>query len=174
MPNAGRHLRLSFVGHIHRVSVAGAVLLVSGLVSVALATRTFGADRPTSASSPRLLAAAGTPSASNPGLKLVRAGGYLLTLHVTPNRAPNAVRVRVAITRRGEPVQAAHVRLTVTMLDMPMAGISRTLQQTGPGRWDSGIGNLAFGMTGRWGLRLEVTPDHARRFTIGVVDRVSA
>jgi hypothetical protein len=166
MPDARRDRTLLRVGHIHRLSVAGAALLVTALISVAFATRTSGADQPDSAA--QLVAP------PHHVVQVVGAGGYRLTLHVSPNQAPSAVRVRVAITRWGRPLRAARVRLTVTMLDMQMAGLTRTLRQTSSGRWDSGAANLAFGMAGRWGLRLEVTPRHARRFTVGVVDRVSA
>jgi hypothetical protein len=143
-------------------------LLVSALVGVAFATRTFGADEPAAAAGPAPAAA------TAPAVRLVRAGEYRLTLLVTPNRAPSAVLVRVAITRLGKPVEAARVRLTVTMLDMHMTGPTQTLRQASPGRWDSGAAGLAFGMTGRWGLRLEVSPRHAKQFAVAVVDRVSA
>src|SRR5690349_4994505 len=106
----------SSVRHIHRASVVAAVLLVSALVSVAFATRTFGADERAAAAGPEPAAA------KQPAVRQVRAGEYLLTLLVTPNRAPSAVLVRVAITRLGKPVEAARVRLTVTMLDMHMTG----------------------------------------------------
>jgi hypothetical protein len=167
MPDAPGDRRLPCVEHIHRASVVGAVLLVSALVSVAFATRTFGADEPAAAPSP----GPATPSA---GVRLIEAGKYRLTLEVAPNRAPSVVRVRVAITRRGKPVEASRVRLTVTMLDMNMTGLTRTLHRAGDGRWDSGAADLAFGMAGRWGLRFEVTPRHARPFAVAVVDRVSA
>jgi hypothetical protein len=160
------------VAHMHRLSAAGAALVASALVAVAFATRMSGADTPTSAQPASVQQPAGEAPAWKDGLKQLRADGYRLVLHVTPNRAPSAIRVSVAIMRGGRPVRADRVRLTVTMLDMPMAGLTRTLGQTGPGRWDSGASNLAFGMAGRWGLRLDVTPRNARPFSVGVTDRV--
>jgi hypothetical protein len=153
--------------HIDRLSVGVAVLMVTGLVTVAFATRSSGAAEPTPAAS-----AQPAPPVSTDGTKLLRAGEYRLTLHVSPNEAPSVVRVRVAITRAGKPVRAARVLLTLTMLDMEMRGLTRTLRQTSSGRWDSGVSNLAFGMAGRWGLRLDVKPLHARRFSVAAVDRV--
>jgi hypothetical protein len=46
-------------------------------------------------------------AATAPAVRLVRAGEYRFTLLVTPNRAPSAVLVRVAITRLGKPVVSA-------------------------------------------------------------------
>ena len=155
--------------HVHRLSVALAALLVTGLVTVAFATRMSAAAQTSAATGAQLAA----PESDN-GTKLLQAGAYRLRLAVTPNRAPSAARVRVAITRAGKPLRAARVRLTITMLEMRMAGLTRRLHETGSGRWDSGASNLALGMAGRWGLRLDVVPQHGPPFSVAVIDRVGS
>ena len=118
------------------------------------------------------VATAAAPAAAAPATRVMNTSGYRVELHVTPNRAPRAITVALLITRNGKPVSAAHVRLTLTMLDMPMPGIAHELRQTAPGRY--GGGGLALGMPGRWGFRLDVAPPGARRFAASVVDRVGA
>jgi len=116
------------------------------------------------------LAGAAHSAPSSGASRHISAAGYSLELHIAPNEAPRAIAVALLIRRHGKPVRAARVRLTLTMLDMPMAGVVRELRQIAPGTY-TGAG-LAFGMPGRWGLRFAVRPRDARRFVASIVDRV--
>ena len=59
---------------------------------------------------------------------------------------------------------------TFTMLDMDMPIVSASFAETGAGRYQASTPPL--GMAGRWGLRVDVVPPHAARFTVSVVDEV--
>lgn len=98
--------------------------------------------------------------------------GYRLDLRLRPNRATVAGTIALALTRHGRPVSGARVRLTFTMLDMNMGGLTGLLRQTAPGRY--GHTAPVLGMSGRWGLRLTVLPAHAKPFSVDLVDRMGA
>jgi YtkA-like protein len=102
----------------------------------------------------------------------LRAHDYRLDLRLTPNRATVANRAAVELLRRGTPVTGAHVRVTFTMLDMPMSGRRHVLHETAAGRYAGAV--PALGMNGRWGVRVEVTPKAGLPFSVDMVDRVSA
>jgi YtkA-like len=100
----------------------------------------------------------------------VRAHGYRIELALRPNRATVAGRISLALSRNGKPVSGARVRLTFTMLDM--GGLTGLLPQTAAGRY--GNAGPILGMSGRWGLRFDITPRHVARFSVNIVDRIGA
>jgi hypothetical protein len=95
----------------------------------------------------------------------------VLHLRVAPNRATAAGIVSVQLLKGGRPVNAARVRLTFSMLDMPMGQFSGLLPQTGTGTYAHA--GPVLGMGGRWGLRFDVKPPGAAPFSVNLVDRVA-
>jgi predicted metal-binding membrane protein len=106
-----------------------------------------------------------------PVSRLFRAGGYDLELQLNPNRAYRAGSVSLRLLKRGRPVDRAAVQTTFTMLDMEMADVSTRLRQTGPGTYSRTV--PVFGMSGRWGIHIGITPSHGKPFLVRVVDRVA-
>jgi predicted metal-binding membrane protein len=100
----------------------------------------------------------------------IRAGAYELELGLVPAHAFRAGALSLQLSRRGHPLPGAGVRATFTMLDMDMPTVSASFAETGPGRYRASTPPL--GMAGRWGLRVDVVPPHAARFTVSMVDKV--
>ena len=73
------------------------------------------------------------------------------------------------LTRKGQPVSGARVRVAFRMLEMHMPGLSAPLAESAPGRYDDAGPRLMFG---RWGLRLFVQPQGETPFSLSLVDRV--
>jgi hypothetical protein len=106
-----------------------------------------------------------------PVTRVLRAGDYKLELRLDPNRAYRPGTLSLRLLKGGRPVDRAEVRTTFTMLDMEMPGVSTRLRRTGPGTYGRTV--PALGMSGRWGLRIGITPSHAKTLLVGVVDRVT-
>ena len=100
-----------------------------------------------------------------------RPDGYRVRVAVTPNRSTVLNTAAVVITRNGRVVTAARVRLTATMLDMPMPGVTWRLRYRA-GRYT--YRSTVLGMAGRWRLRVSVDPPHGASFSVAVVDRVGS
>lgn len=97
--------------------------------------------------------------------------GFSLALRDSPNRASKAGRISVALTLNGAPVAGAQVKVTLTMLDMPMGSLSAVLPQMAAGRYARPTPIL--GMGGRWQIALEIRPRGGPRLHLAVVDRVA-
>jgi hypothetical protein len=112
------------------------------------------------------------PRASRPDgfATVIHAQGYLLRLSIAPNRATARGIVSVKLLRDGRAVNAARIKLTFSMLDMPMATLSGLLPQAEAGTY-AHTGPV-LGMSGRWGLHLDVTPPGVKRFSVDAVDRI--
>ena len=98
------------------------------------------------------------------------AGHYRVGFHLTPNVASQTGRVSVSLREDGRPVAGAHVRLTVTMLDMNMGGFTIPLTERATGTYTRMF--PALGMSGHWRFRLDVRPAHGRAFTVALADRM--
>jgi hypothetical protein len=101
----------------------------------------------------------------------VRAGAYELQLRLDPNRATQAGFLSVRLRRGGARVDGARVRATFTMLDMAMPDRAVTLSPAGAGAYRGRVPVL--GMSGRWGVRLDVAPPHAVPVAAQIVDRLT-
>jgi len=104
-------------------------------------------------------------------MRVMRMGGYQVTLHLNPNRATRSGGVRIGLRRRGEALDGARVQANLTMLDMDMPNLSRPLQRMGPGVYSTTF--PAVGMAGRWGVRFEIAPAKDQPFALDIVDRVA-
>ncbi len=96
---------------------------------------------------------------------------YRVQLLVTPNRASVRNRVALAISKGDRPLADARVTVTYAMPAMNMQHVfTGSLRQNAPG----GYGALqpVLGMPGAWELRFEVTPRHARPFTVLIDDHM--
>ncbi len=98
----------------------------------------------------------------------VTTGGYVVKFVVAPNRAaaPNAF--TISVTKGGEPVTGADVRLTFVMLDMEMGNQVFAFKETAPGIYTQNAAALV--MAGHWGLSVSITPKGGTPFTALVVD----
>jgi hypothetical protein len=99
----------------------------------------------------------------------VQEEGYRVELRLSPNKSLARGRLSVKLTRQGQPLSGARVRVAFTMLEMPMPGLSAPLAESAPGRYDHAGLRLMFG---RWGLRLFVEPQGDTPFSLSLVDRV--
>lgn len=102
----------------------------------------------------------------------LHAGAYTVGVRLTPNRASAAGIVSVTLVEAGRPVRRAHVQLAFSMLDMPMGQLTATLPALAPGVY--GRPGPVLGMSGRWSVRVDVTPPGAARFSVGLVDTIGA
>jgi hypothetical protein len=102
---------------------------------------------------------------------LLRAYGYRLELHATPNRVAARPLVSVALSMAGRPVNGAHVAVSFTSLEMKMRRLSWALPQTGAGHYAAR--GAALSMDGRWRIHVVVSPTGEQAFVVGVVDRVA-
>jgi len=98
------------------------------------------------------------------------AGHYRVGFHLTPNVASQTGRVSVSLREGGRRVAGAHVRMTVTMLDMNMGGFTMQLPERAAGTYTRMF--PALGMSGHWRFRLDVRPAHGRAFSVALADRM--
>jgi YtkA-like len=156
-------------GRFGRVAVGAAVLVLVSGGAVAAAGR-FGHNATGALRTSGELKRTGSTVGSRPFASRVVTHGYRLELRVAPNRASVAAAATLVLTKRGKPVSGARVRLTYSMPGM--AAVIRRLPQRGSGRYaDAGP---VLGMSGRWGLRVEVAPPRAAPFSVRLVDRMRA
>jgi hypothetical protein len=146
-------------------TTVGAVLLAGGVL-VAYTVGAFGSSggASTGQASATLLVGPGPVAAA------LNANGYRVALHWTPNTAFAAGKISIAVTNRGAPVTDAHVRVTFTMLDMKMNGLTGLLPQIAPGTY--GHFGPILDMPGHWGIRFNITPPRATPFTVTFTDNV--
>jgi len=150
-----------------RFTVTVAAVLLAGGVVVAYAAGAFGSngrastDRQPSAA---LLVGPGPVAAT------LNTEGYRVALRWRPNNAFAAGEISIALTNRGAPVTGAHVRVTFTMLDMKMNGLTGLLPEIAPGTY--GHFGPILDMPGHWGIRFNVTPPRATPFTANFTDSI--
>lgn len=149
---------------------AASLVLLSG--GAAVAAGRFGHTATDTLRTHREPVSAAARTGSRPFATRLVTHGYRLELRVAPNRATVAANAALVLTRRGKPVNGARVRLTYTTLEMEMASLVRLLPQTAPGRYAAP--GPVLGMSGRWGLRVDVAPPSSAPFSVRLVDRVRA
>jgi hypothetical protein len=98
-------------------------------------------------------------------------GGLRVEIRDSPNRASKAGTISVALSKKGEPIEGAQVRVTLTMLDMDMGSLSAPLPQAAPGRYQRSAPIL--GMGGHWRIALDIKPGSGKRLHLAVVDRMA-
>jgi len=150
-----------------RLTTAVAAALFSVAVLVAYAAGAFGASG-RAATGPR-------PSdAVLVGPGPVRAAldtdGNRVVLRWTPNTALTAGKISIAVTNKGKAVTGAHVRVTFTMLDMHMNGLTGLLPEIAPGTY--GHFGPILDMPGHWSIHFNITPPRTRPFTATFTDDV--
>lgn len=100
----------------------------------------------------------------------LRADGNRVVLRWTPNTAFSAGKISIAVTHKGRAVTGAHVRVTFTMLDMKMNGLTGLLPEIAAGTY--GHFGPILDMPGHWSIRFNITPPRARPFTATFTDDV--
>ena len=97
--------------------------------------------------------------------------GYTLQVLVAPNTAikPNSFALR--ITKNGQPVRGADVRLGFEMLDMQMGNETYQLVESSPGVYTRAAPALI--MAGRWALQFAITPRGGVPFNALVIDHAT-
>jgi hypothetical protein len=146
-----------------RLTITLAALTLAAAGAAALATETLAG-----AATHRTSTA--TTVGPGPVVTTIIRDGYRLQLVLKPNKPLAAGTVSLRLTRTGKLVNHARVRVTFTMLDMDMGGLTGLLPQTGPGRYSHP--GPVLGMSGHWGIRIAITPRHARQFSVSLVDRL--
>ena len=101
----------------------------------------------------------------------VNQAGYKLQLLVEPNRAAAPNSFSVTLTRNGQPVSGADVRLSFDMLDMQMPNQLYQLAETRPGTYTRSTSALV--MVGHWGLAFTVIPKSGSPFSALIVDHAT-
>ena len=146
--------------------VGGEALIVTAIVTVAAVLTSLPPP-------PKALASLGSVAASvGPGQvkQALANGAYRVALSVSPNRAAVPNTYQVAITKGGEPVTGADVKMRFTMLDMEMGQQVYQLTETAPGSGVYQHDAPAFVMVGRWGVDVDVTPQGDQPFDVTVLD----
>jgi hypothetical protein len=93
-------------------------------------------------------------------------GGYRVAVRVTPNRTSKPNRVVVSVSRDGEPVGGARVRLSASMLTMDMGTAKYDL--AGDGTY--AVTTPAWLMPGLWELAVTVRPPGGPAVSFGLAD----
>jgi hypothetical protein len=75
---------------------------------------------------------------------------------MTPNRAGSPNPLQVVLRRGGHPVDSAKIKATISMAEMDMGSLTGHLPRIKPGVYARTA--PALGMSGRYDLRLDVTP----------------
>lgn len=146
-----------------RLTIALAGIAVAAASAAALATVSL-AGASTHGTS------AATTVGPGPVATTLARNGYTLQFALKPNKPTVAGTVSVRLAHNGKPVNHARVRITFTMAGM--GGLTGLLPQTATGLY-SHPGPI-LGMSGRWAIRLDVTPRDGARFSVGLVDRLGA
>jgi predicted metal-binding membrane protein len=141
--------------------LAGIVLLVAAVLQIA---------RPAVLGDVNA-SAAGTTIGPGPVHESFHAGRYRIELRISPNRAAASETIVLELRDRGRAVNGAGIRARFTMLDMDMGEVSTLLRQIGPGTYAASSPPLP--MSGRWSLRLELTPAGAASFALDIVDELA-
>jgi len=155
-----------------RVWAAVAVLPVAGVGALAATAST-----PSRRALLNELQTAAVPArpASGPGVRIVRPArsGYAIVLSLAPNSASGPNRVSVRVTRHGQSLTGARVKLSFSMPSMNMwQAYTTVLKTSGPGRYKATVPVL--GMAGRWQLRVSVSPRSSAAFPVTVTDRMGS
>lgn len=150
-----------------RLTSAVVVVLLSGGVLVAYTASAFGSSGRASTGpqpSGALLVGPGPVAAAQ------NANGKRVLLRWTPNTAFTAGKISIEVTNRGRAVTGAHVRVTFTMLDMKMNGLTGLLPEIAPGTY--GHFGPILDMPGHWSIRFNITPPRTRPFAATFTDDV--
>lgn len=147
-------------------TIVAAALLAGGVV-VAYTAGAFGSSgRASSDRQPSVAVLVGP----GPVAAALNTNGYRVALRWTPNNAFIAGEISIALTNRGAPLTGAHVRVTFTMLDMKMNGLTGLLPEITPGTY--GHFGPILDMPGHWGIRFTITPPRGTPFTATFTDEV--
>jgi copper transport protein len=122
---------------------------------------------------PKALAGLVAPVHVGPGpvVRTVTRDGYTAQVRVTPNRAAQANRFVISLTKNGKPVTGANVTTTFAMLDMEMGQQAYAFKETSPGAYTHSAPALV--MVGHWGITFNVEPPGGNPFTVTLVDRAN-
>ena len=122
---------------------------------------------------PKALAGLVAPVRVGPGpvTRTVTRDGYTAQVRVTPNRAAQANRFEIALTKDGKPVTGANVTTTFAMLDMEMGQQAYAFKETSPGVYTHSAPALV--MVGHWGITFNVEPPGGKPFSVTLVDRAN-
>jgi copper transport protein len=147
--------------------VSGETIALAGVVFAAAVLSSIAPPPPAFALQNSAIATVGPGRVAD----VVRRGGYVLEVLVSPNKAaaPDAFALR--ITKGGQPVRGADVTLTFNHLEMQMPQQEYQLKETAPGVYSRAAPALV--MVGRWGLTFEVTPRGGPPFTALIVDQAN-
>ncbi len=150
-----------------RLTTTVAAALLTGGVLVAYSAGAFGSNVRAATETYTSTAVQVGPG---PVTAAVKANAYRVALRWAPNTAFAAGRLSIKVTDRGVPVTGAHVRVTFTMLDMEMNGLTGLLPAIAPGTY--GHFGPILDMPGHWGIRFAITPLHATPFSATFTDEV--
>ena len=141
-------------------------LVVAAGGAFAAVSVAFAMDKPHATALPR---SSDVRIGPGPATARVQEQGYRLDVRLSPNRALASNELLLRLTRNGESVNAAGIRVAFTMLDMHMPEFSASLAETAPGKYGQAVPRLMFG---RWGVRLFVLPRGETPFSVRLIDRV--
>jgi copper transport protein len=105
-----------------------------------------------------------------PVVQSVTKNGYVVKIHVAPNRAAVPNTFSVEVTRDGKAVSAT-VFARFVMLDMEMGSQEYRLREVRPGVFARSAPALV--MVGHWAIDFQITPPGAQLFSVLLVDRAS-
>lgn len=105
-----------------------------------------------------------TTGSSGPFTQTQSAGGYSLTLKVTPNTFGTNTFIVTVRDAQGKPVDGASVLIQTNMLDMDMGIQNAQLQPVGPSSPGSYSGQSDLTMAGHWQVTIKVLPPHSKQF----------
>jgi copper transport protein len=150
-----------------RRTVSGEVILASSAV---LAAAILSSLAPPSSALAQLDSALATVGPSRVA-STVTQNGYTFRVLVNPNKVAQENSFALQITRHGQPVTGADVKLTFEMLDMQMQNQEYQMKEIRPGVYSHSAPALV--MTGRWGLSFNITPRGGSPFTAFIVDHAA-
>ena len=153
----------------HCLTTAVAAVLLSVGVLVAYTAGAFGASG-RAATGPRPRPSDAVLVGPGPVTAALHADGNRVVLRWTPNTAFTAGKISIAVTNNGKAVTGAHVRVTFTMLDMHMNGLTGLLPEIAPGTY--GHFGPILDMPGHWSIHFNITPPRTRPFTATFTDDV--
>lgn len=144
---------------LQREAMIGGVVLLC----VALLAAFAGTLAPTApASASGAPSGTATTTASHTFTETQTAGGYSVTLHVTPATFGTNTFVVTVRDGQGKPVDGASVLLQTQMLDMDMGTQSIQLQPASTSAPGSYSGQADLTMAGHWRVTVKVTPPNAK------------
>jgi len=116
---------------------------------------------------------AATPARTSAGFARGSSSGLSIAATLTPNRASGPIGLSLRVLRDGRPLDGAQVRVGFSMPSMDMFNAyTAELSASAGGRYGATIPVL--GMSGRWSLRIDVTPRSGPALTVTINDRIGA